>query len=67
MDWKPVPWLAALLGLIAAPLGMLYVQRPWLATGYFVVAALVGVMAFLSLWAFGSDDSCRFATSSDGS
>jgi len=55
MDWKPVPWLAAVLGLIAQPLGMLYVQRPWLATGYFLVAALVGVMAFFSMWAFGSE------------
>lgn len=31
MEWKPKPWLAALLGLLAPPIGMLYVQRPWWA------------------------------------
>jgi signal peptidase I len=35
MEWKPKPWLAALLGLISPPIGMLYVQRPWWALIYF--------------------------------
>jgi hypothetical protein len=33
-QWKPVPWIAAVLGLIAVPIGMLYVQRPWWAVVY---------------------------------
>jgi signal peptidase I len=54
MNWKPVPWIAAVLNLLAAPLGMLYVQRPWMALAYFLAGGLVGVMAFLSMWIFGS-------------
>lgn len=44
-----------MLGVIATPLGMLYVQRPWFAIGYLLVAALVGLTGFFSMWAFGSE------------
>jgi signal peptidase I len=55
MEWRPVPWIAALLGFLLTPLGMLYVQRPRLAIVYFLFSLVVGVAAFLSTWAFGSD------------
>jgi signal peptidase I len=38
MEWKPKPWLGALLGLFVPPIGMLYVQRPWWALVYFCLA-----------------------------
>jgi hypothetical protein len=49
VGWKPVPWLAAVLSLIAAPLGILYVQHPWLAFCYFLAAAAAGLAIFLSM------------------
>jgi signal peptidase I len=51
--WKPVPWIAALLGLFISPLGMLYVQRPWLALGYLTVSVAIAVSAFFALWPTG--------------
>lgn len=38
MGWKPKRWLAVLLSLLIAPLGLLYVQRPRWATAYFAVS-----------------------------
>lgn len=43
MEWKPKRWLAALLSIFNAPLGLMYVQRPGLALAYFL--ALVGLQA----------------------
>jgi signal peptidase I len=46
MDWKPKRWIAALLGLLFAPSGLLYVNRPRVAVAYVVsiyAAALVAV------------------------
>src|SRR5262245_33446392 len=54
IGWKPIPWVAALLGFVLPPIGMLYVQRPWLAGAYFLCSVVVGVAAFLSTWAFDS-------------
>jgi signal peptidase I len=48
MEWKPKPWLAALLGLIAPPIGMLYVQRPWWALVYFCLATGLSVGVVLA-------------------
>jgi signal peptidase I len=51
MEWQPKRWLAAVLSLLMAPLGLLYVQRPRWAMGYFVttvamVAAAIGSLLF---------------------
>lgn len=48
MEWKPKPWLAALLGLIVPPIGMLYVQRPWWALLYFCLATGLSIGAILA-------------------
>jgi signal peptidase I len=48
MEWKPKAWLAALLGLIAPPIGMLYVQRPWWALVYFCLATGLSVGVILA-------------------
>lgn len=50
MEWKPKRWLAAVLSLLMAPLGLLYVQRPRWATGYFVTAIAIQAAALVSLW-----------------
>ena len=47
-DWKPAPWLAAVLSLLSTPLGLLYVQRPWLAAGY-LVAGLIAAAASIAV------------------
>jgi signal peptidase I len=52
MNWKPKPWIALVLGLVAAPLGLLYAGKPRWA-GLFVVAMVsIAVLAFFRV--FGS-------------
>src|SRR4051794_27284780 len=48
MEWKPKPWLAALLGLMAPPIGMLYLQRPGWALVYFFLATGLSVGVILA-------------------
>jgi len=55
MTWKPNPRIAAVLGLLTSPLGMLYVQRPRLAALYLGLSFLVATASFCSLWLFGSE------------
>lgn len=38
---KPKKWIAALLGLLVQPLGMLYVARPGWAVAYFALAVII--------------------------
>jgi len=38
---KPKKWIAAVLGLLIQPAGMLYVARPGWAAAYFALAAIV--------------------------
>jgi signal peptidase I len=47
-DSKPNKWIAAILGLLALPAGLLYAARPKLAAAYFVagVAVALAGMAF---------------------
>jgi signal peptidase I len=40
---KPNPWIAALLGLLALPAGLLYAARPKLAGMYFLAAVAIAV------------------------
>jgi signal peptidase I len=60
MEWKPKRWLAALLGLLVAPLGLLYVQRPRWAIGYFLISLAIqlGVVVAL-LFGVVPDDAMR--------
>lgn len=30
-EWRPTPWIAAVLGLFFGGVALLYVQRPWFA------------------------------------
>lgn len=50
MPWKPTPWLAALLNLLAAPLGFLYIARPRWALGYFAVMAVLSLIGFFHVF-----------------
>jgi signal peptidase I len=49
MEWKPKRWLAAVLSLLVAPLGLLYVQRPRWAIGYFGTALATQAALVVSL------------------
>src|SRR2546425_11479123 len=40
---KPKKWIAAVLGLLIPPAGMLYVARPRWATAYFALALIVAL------------------------
>src|SRR5258707_13372038 len=40
---KPKKWIAAVLGLIFPPAGMLYVVRPGLAVGYFFLMVIIAL------------------------
>ena len=46
---KPKTWIATLLGFLQAPLGFLYLGRPWLALGYLVLQVAVVVVDIYSL------------------
>ena len=35
-DWRPRPWIAAVLGFFFGGVGLLYVQRPWWAITAFL-------------------------------
>jgi len=54
-DWRPRPWLAALLNVLLPGLGQLYVGRPGRAVGTFVAAQAVPAAliatTFVTLWA----------------
>ncbi|MEQ1515596.1 MAG: signal peptidase I [Usitatibacteraceae bacterium] len=45
MNWKPNKWIAALLGLLAQPVGLVYVARPRWAIVYFIVILMLAVIA----------------------
>jgi signal peptidase I len=49
MEAKPKTWIATLLGFLQAPLGFLYLARPWLALGYLVLQIAVVVVDIYSL------------------
>lgn len=44
MNWKPNKWIAAFLGLLFQPLGMLYVVRIKLALLYFFLAIAISIL-----------------------
>lgn len=46
MEWRPKRWLAALLSLLIAFLGLLYVQRPRLALVYLLASLATQAAAF---------------------
>jgi signal peptidase I len=47
MEWKPKPWLAALLGFFMHPIGMLYVQRPSWALVYLCAGSGIAIAVVL--------------------
>lgn len=53
MEWKPNRWLAAVLSLPFAPLGLLYVQRPRWAIVYLVATIAIQALVILLLF-FGA-------------
>jgi signal peptidase I len=56
MEWRPKRWLAVVLSLLMAPLGLLYVQRPRWAMGYFVTTLAMVAAAIVSLsFGFAAD------------
>jgi signal peptidase I len=44
MNWKPNKWIAGVLGLLAQPLGLLYVARPGWAVVYLLILCAVGYL-----------------------
>jgi signal peptidase I len=51
MEWKPKRWIAVLLGLLFAPSGFLYVNRPRVALAFVVsiyIAALIAIGVLFS-------------------
>jgi signal peptidase I len=48
MPNKPKKWIAALLGLVSPPVGMLYTAHAKLALAYFSLAIVLGVLSILS-------------------
>ncbi|WP_083941265.1 signal peptidase I [Pseudoduganella violaceinigra] len=58
MNWKPTPWIAALLGLLSGPVAMLYVRRPWQAL-WFLLAGLA--VALLDLFGHAAGMHAPFA------
>ncbi len=46
---KPNKWVAAILGLLSQPIGMLYVAQPWWAAIYFFGSILLVIQANLTL------------------
>jgi signal peptidase I len=52
-EWRPTPWVAAVLGLFFGGVALLYVQRPWFAVAWFVAsygAALTLLVAALTVY-----------------
>ncbi len=49
MRRKPVPWIAAVLGVIAAPLAMLYARRPLVALGFTLAGVVIGICGFIGV------------------
>jgi signal peptidase I len=49
-EWKPNRWIAALLSLFLNPFGMLYLQRPAFALGYFLLTSSLGLAAFSAMF-----------------
>jgi len=49
MAWKPVPWIAAVLGVLSAPIAMLYVRRPLFAILFASSALLLGIAGFVGI------------------
>lgn len=45
---KPKKWIAAVLGLLSPPVGLLYAAHARAALAYFALSILVGVLGFLS-------------------
>jgi len=53
---KPRNWIAAVLGLVSPPVGMLYTAQVWAALAYFTVGIAVGVAGFLlPAWKLAAD------------
>jgi signal peptidase I len=44
MNWKPNKWIAATLGLLLQPVGLLYVARPQWAASYLIVLIALGAV-----------------------
>ncbi|WP_129781643.1 signal peptidase I [Peristeroidobacter soli] len=53
MEWRPKRWLATLLSLFVAPLGMLYLQRPRLALIYLLASLFLQIVAVGSFAVLG--------------
>jgi hypothetical protein len=49
MNWKPNTWIAALLGLFAQPLGLVFVARPRWAIIYFIAILALAVIGITSM------------------
>lgn len=56
MSTKPKPWLAALLGVVAAPMGMLYVAKARWAISYLLLLLALTPLVFFGPWGAGAAD-----------
>jgi signal peptidase I len=51
-NWRPAPWIAAVLGLFFGGGGLLYVQRPWWAVAAYAVPLVAVLGALFAVWQF---------------
>jgi signal peptidase I len=51
-NWRPKPWIAAVLGLFFGGAGLLYVQRPWWAIVAYVVPWVLVLAVLYAVWNF---------------
>ncbi|EPJ44673.1 MAG: hypothetical protein OFPII_32870 [Osedax symbiont Rs1] len=49
MNWQPNKWIAALLGFVFQPLGMLYVMRTGWASCYFILIICTAIIEYIAV------------------
>jgi signal peptidase I len=55
-NWKPKPWIAVLLSIVVAPLGLVYAGRPRWAGIFFVATTSIAIAAFFRAFDWASDE-----------
>lgn len=51
--WRPTPWIAAVLGLVFGGVGLLYVQRAWLAVAFYCLSWAAALALLYAVWGLG--------------
>lgn len=54
-NWKPKPWIAVVLNIVVAPLGLVYAGKPRWAGIFFATATAIAILAFFRAFPGVSD------------